>query len=277
MREWSTEDDDAVIAGFGREWRTFAHDGIAGESDLRNAFEAYFRIFPWETIPPAAVGADVGCGTGRWASFVAPRVGRLYCVDPSTALDVARRKLAAAGNCEFVQSRADAMPIPDASLDFAYCLGVLHHVSNTQESLNAIVRKLRPNAPLLLYLYYALENRPAWYRALWHLADVARRIVSRTPFAMRVLFSSVVAAVVYWPLARLARLVKDSEAIPLASYRSMRFYFMRADALDRFGTRLEKRFTRAEIAAMMQRAGLERIEFSESPPFWVALGRRSSS
>jgi hypothetical protein len=47
---------------------------------------------------------------------------------------------------------------------------------------------------------------------------------------------------------------------------------MRNDALDRFGTRLEQRFTRPEIADMMQRAGLERIVFSDRMPFWCAVG-----
>ena len=48
---------------------------------------------------------------------------------------------------------------------------------------------------------------------------------------------------------------------------------MRTDALDRFGTRLEKRFTRKEIAQMMELAGLERIAFSDSP-CWCAMGYR---
>ena len=49
---------------------------------------------------------------------------------------------------------------------------------------------------------------------------------------------------------------------------------MRTDALDRFGTRLEQRFTRAEIEGMMTRCGLEGIEFREGPPFWVAVGTK---
>ena len=44
------------------------------------------------------------------------------------------------------------------------------------------------------------------------------------------------------------------------------------DALDRFGTRLEKRFTRAQIERMMAEAGLEKIAFSDREPFWCAIG-----
>jgi hypothetical protein len=47
---------------------------------------------------------------------------------------------------------------------------------------------------------------------------------------------------------------------------------MLTDALDRFGTRLEHRFTKDEIQSMMKISGLESITFSDSTPYWVALG-----
>ena len=51
---------------------------------------------------------------------------------------------------------------------------------------------------------------------------------------------------------------------------------MRTDALDRFGTRLEKRFTASEIRSMMGAAGLERVALSEQPPYWCAIGYKSA-
>jgi len=49
---------------------------------------------------------------------------------------------------------------------------------------------------------------------------------------------------------------------------------MRTDALDRFGTRLEQRFTQQQINSMMKHAGLENILFSSEVPFWCAVGYR---
>ena len=63
---------------------------------------------------------------------------------------------------------------------------------------------------------------------------------------------------------------------PLAYYRDRSFYVMRNDALDRFGTRLEQRFSRGEIETMMLDAGLERIRFRDGPPYWCALGFRKA-
>jgi hypothetical protein len=50
---------------------------------------------------------------------------------------------------------------------------------------------------------------------------------------------------------------------------------MRTDALDRFGTRLEHRFSRDQIRSMMLACGLVDIRFSDQTPFWVACGRKA--
>ena len=48
--------------------------------------------------------ADLGCGTGRWAKLVAPKVGKLHCIDPSSALDVARSNLSQFNNFDTLQA-----------------------------------------------------------------------------------------------------------------------------------------------------------------------------
>jgi ubiquinone/menaquinone biosynthesis C-methylase UbiE len=224
---------------------------------------------------------DVGCGSGRWAMLVAPRVGHLHCVDPAeAALDVARRRLGSIPNCEFHLASVAALPVPDGSLDFAYSLGVLHHVPDTASAIAACVRKLKPGAPLLLYLYYAFDRRPPWFRALWRMSDAGRQVVSRMPLKMRYAVSQVLAASIYYPLARSAQMLemlgRDVTNLPLAVYRSRSFYVMRTDALDRFGTRLEQRFTRDQIGSMMSDAGLDRIVFSADVPFWCAVGYKAA-
>jgi hypothetical protein len=75
----------------------------------------------------------------------------------------------------------------------------------------------------------------------------------------------------------LERAGRDVANFPLAYYRDRSFYVMRNDALDRFGTKLEQRFTRAEIERMLRDAGLERIRFSEAAPYWCAVGFRGVS
>jgi len=58
-------------------------------------------------------------------------------------------------------------------------------------------------------------------------------------------------------------------------YRNKPFYFMQTDALDRFGTRLEKRFSKAEISSMLHEAGFKKITFSEELPYWVCISYKA--
>jgi SAM-dependent methyltransferase len=269
----------AVVADFGHEWTAF--DQAALEPDqAERLFEAYFGIFPWHRLPVDARGFDLGCGSGRWARLVAPRVGELHCIDPSpAALAVARRNLAGQPNCRLHEANVDALPLADGSMDFGFSLGVLHHAPDTRGGIAAAAAKLKPGAPLLLYLYYRFDNRPRWYAALWRATDGIRRTVSRWPRTTKLAASQLIAALVYWPLARLARLGEllgaRVEGWPLAFYRRLGFYVMRTDALDRFGTRLEQRFTREEIRDMMHAAGLHDVRFSDRPPYWCAVGLRT--
>ena len=265
-----------TVDSFGSEWTRFDQSELSAQ-ELDELFQTYFHIFPWSALPPSAEGFDMGCGSGRWARLVAPRVGILNCIDPSPeALAVATRTLAAAGNARFLNGGVDAQLLPLASQDFGYSLGVLHHIPDTQAALDACTRLLKPGAPFLLYLYYRFDNRPFWFRALWRASDVLRGGISRLPERLKAVATDVLAALVYWPLARFARLLEalgiNPEPLPLSFYRKTSFYTMRTDSRDRFGTPLEQRFTRREIVRMMSAAGLVNLRFSETEPFWVAVG-----
>ncbi|HEX9964295.1 MAG TPA: class I SAM-dependent methyltransferase [Allosphingosinicella sp.] len=270
--------DPLTVAGFGEEWAAYDQTGL-GEREHRELFEAYFSVFPFETLPAGAEGFDLGCGSGRWAALAAERVGTLHCIDPSDqALAVARRRLEGRPNVRFHLAGADSIPLGEASQDFGYSLGVLHHIPDTRAALRDCVAKLKPGAPFLAYLYYAFDNKPRWFRSVWKATEAGRWTISRLPFPLRKAVTTVIATLVYWPATRVARAAeaagRDVDNFPLSAYRRNSFYTLRTDALDRFGTRLEQRFTRAEIKQMMEEAGLEDIVFRDGVPYWVACGRR---
>lgn len=273
--------DSKTVAGFGYEWTRFDQAPVIETGELERLFQEYFKIFPWSELPDTAVGFDLGCGTGRWARFVAPRAGRLHCIDASPrAISVATRNLREFSNCFMHLASVDSMPLEDNSMDFGYSLGVLHHLPDTAAGIRSCVAKLKHGAPFLLYLYYAFDNSPTWFRLLWRVSDLFRRGVSRSPHWARSSISELIAAFVYFPLARFSRVLEkrgfNVRNIPLSYYRHRSYYVMRTDALDRFGTRLERRFTSRQIRDMMTHAGLERISFSDSPPYWCAVGFKAS-
>lgn len=268
--------DAKVVDAFGDEWSRFDQSGLT-DLDLQEMFDSYFSIFPWNKLPTNSVGLDVGCGSGRWAKLVVPKVGQLHCIDASkAALDVARKNLAHSKNCKFYLASVDNIPLPDESVDFVYSLGVLHHIPDTKEGIKACVTKLKKGAPFLLYLYFAFDNKPSWYRLIWKISELGRILISRMPYLLRYVTSQFIALSIYWPLGRFAQLMElagfNVDSMPLSYYRKRSFYVMRTDALDRFGTRLEKRFTKDQITNMMENAGLENLFFSNSKPYWHVVG-----
>lgn len=272
--------DQVTVSGFGQEWTKFDQSKVS-EAELQKIFEGYFSLVDWTEIPENAIAMDVGCGSGRWAKFVAPKVGHLHLVDPSgAALAVAREKLSDFRNCTFHQVSTEFLPIEDNSCDLIYSLGVLHHVPDTQSAINDCVKKLKPGSTFLIYLYYRFDNRAIWFRIVWIFSDLLRNIVSRLPFLLKRWTSDFLAFFVYWPLSRLCKVLesrgRDVSSLPLSFYRNSSLYTMRTDALDRFGTRLEHRFTKREIEQMLTTSGLIDIRFRNSEPFWCAIGQRPS-
>ena len=270
--------DPATVAGFGEEWAAFDQRSLTTK-EWGELFGNYFSIFPFDQLPANAEGFDLGCGSGRWAAGIAPRIGHLHCIDPSDkALEVAMKRLTDQPNVSFHLADSDTIPLAHESQDFGYSLGVLHHIPDTAAAMADCVRKLKPGAPFLVYLYYAFDNRPAWFRAVWRASDSVRYVICRMPFGARKFVTSMIAATVYLPLASFSQVAEkagaDVSKIPLSFYRSSSFYTMRTDALDRFGTRLEQRFTRDQIKQMMEDSGLLDIVFLEGEPYWVACGRK---
>ena len=260
---------------FGKEWSRFQQDQESVE--LEENAKNYFSIFPWDKLPVDAIGFDMGCGSGRWARYVSPRVKKLICIDPSKeALKVARKNLKDFTNCEIQSGTANENNLKNSSMDFGYSLGVLHHVPDTLDALKSCSKKLKSGAPFLIYLYYKFDNRGLLFKLTWVFSNLLRLVTSRLPFSLKKTLTDLIALTVYLPLSKtsffLEKLGFNVRNIPLSFYRNSKFYTMRTDALDRFGTYLEQRFTRSEIKIMMELSNFDKINFLENEPYWVCMG-----
>ena len=267
--------DEDTVNSFGDEWSRFNQSQLSS-LEVKKIFSEYFAIFPWNKLPKNAIGFDMGCGSGRWAKLVAPRVGHLHCIDPSSAIEVAKFNLASEPNVSFYLSSVDDCPLPNSSQDFGYSLGVLHHVPETADAIKSCVAILKPGAPFLIYLYYAFDNRSPLFKLIWYFTNLMRIFISKLPSTLKYIITDLLAVMLYLPLSRISLLAEligfNVQSIPLSYYRNHSFYTMRTDSRDRFGTPLEQRFTREVIIEMMESAGLYDVCFSENAPYWCAVG-----
>lgn len=269
----------SVIEDFGKEWKNFSQKEL-NEEELKNNFLQYFGIFPLNELDKNKEGFDLGCGSGRWAKLVAPKVKKLNCIDPSAeALNVAKYNLQSFDNVNFIKKNISEIELDDLSQDFGYCLGVLHHTNELELGLNFCNRVLKKNSPFLIYLYYNFDNRPKYYRVIWKFSDYFRKIISTFPFGLKKLITDLIASIIYLPLAKISKFISkmkfDVFNIPLSDYKNKSFYTMRTDALDRFGTKLERRFTKKEIEILLHEYGFKDIVFSSNMPYWVAFCRKA--
>lgn len=256
---------------FGAEWQEYPE--ILPEHERE--FRQYFDLVPLDSLRGKRV-ADLGCGMGRWSYFLREVCDELVLVDFSDAIFVARHNLRDCPRALFFQADLEQLPFVHDAFDFAFSLGVLHHLSTP-----ALVatRRLRPLAPsLLVYLYYALDNRPAHFRVLLALATGLRSALWRVRSErFRRAFASGVALLVYRPLiglGGLAQLAGLGRFVPLYDfYRGQSARRIRQDVYDRFFTRIEQRVSRRQILEL--RDTFDEVRVSEGLPYWHFLCRRS--
>lgn len=269
--------DSEVVDHFGKEWAKYNYsDGIASEA-LDNQFEAYVQpINLVKFDKQTSIAADFGAGSGRWTERLEPYFKKIYAVEPSlSAVNVMIEKFAREPKIEVLNENVEENSIPENSLDLAISLGVLHHIPDTSKAILDVSKKIKHGGTFLCYLYYKVENKPIYYRLLFRIVNISRYLISRLPHPIRMMLAKVIAIFVYLPLARFSRFQmnkgRDISNIPLHHYAEMPFVMLENDALDRFGTRLEQRFNKEDIASMLIDANfdLSTLKYSDEEPFWT--------
>ena len=99
---------------------------------------------------------EVGCGTGVHAKLLAEAGARVAAVDLTpTAVELTAKRLALAGfEADVREADAEALPFPDASFDFVWSWGVVHHSEHTERVLAEIARVLKPGGRVALMVYH---------------------------------------------------------------------------------------------------------------------------
>ncbi len=265
-----------TVKDFGDEWEKFDNENL-DPRELKKIFDSYFYIFPKEKLSKKNVGIDLGSGTGRWAKLVAPKVKKLYLLEPSKkAIEVSKRKLKSNKNIQFINYEIKDIDKTKKYFDFAYSLGVIHHLSYPEKAFKLIRARLKKNSPFLVYLYHNFEDNNYLYKFIWKFSDIFRKIISKQNFLLKSVICDLIAIFLYFPLSKFSiifdKLGLNVDNFPLSYYRNKSFYVMRNDSLDRFGTKYEKRYSRSDINKLFKKAGFKKIKISNRRPYWCAIG-----
>jgi len=269
--------DPKVVKSFGEEWNKFH---LFPKDVLQKICEEYFDIIDDRIINKDTYMIDIGCGSARWSEYFIDKAGFIEAVDPSDAIFAADKLLEQKENIRLTRASVETLPWPDETFDVGISIGVLHHIPDTAKALIDCVKKIKRGGYFYVYLYYRFDKRGNLFKSVFYLANLVRQVVSKMPSTLKKVSCDILAVVAYMPFVLLVKTCKllgfkkTAEKLPLSNYADKPFYIIRNDSLDRFGTRLEQRFTQEEIRQMMEKAGLSEIVFSERVPYWHAIGKR---
>ena len=141
---------------------------------------------------PGATICDLGCGNGMLTEDLSRAVGgagQVIGVDPSPEmLASAKARCASLGNVRLMEGTAEAIPLPDRSVDGLLSLQVMEYVARIDKGLAECARILRPGGRLVIgdMLFSSLiwrsddPGRMARFNAHWaeHVAwtDLPQRL-----------------------------------------------------------------------------------------------------
>lgn len=270
-RTTSSNDERDTQRSFGFEWTKFA----AMRPEWERNYWEYQAPFTPEFFAGKTV-LDAGCGMGRHLFYTGQHAHETIGVDFSRAVDSAYRNTRHQPNTHVVQADLCRLPFAPPAFDYAYSIGVLHHLPDPTRGLHAILPFVRPGGTMRVYLYWDLSDGPLWKRGLLAGVTAARTVTRRLPHPLlhSLCYPISVAAWAafvgpYRLLSRVRVTRGFAETLPLKQYANYPFGVLLNDQFDRFSAPLEKRYSAAEVREWLSTAGLADVQVL---PNWGWLG-----
>lgn len=260
---------DRTIENFGYEWRYFSQ---------YNAENYYKLIHPVESdFFKGKMGLDAGCGAGRHAHQAAQDGAEIFAVDISEAVDSAYMNTESSPNVHVLQADIYHLPFKKGCFDFVYSLGVIHHTPNPPKAFNMLVKLLRPNGVIFIWVYS--DSR----RILTFTIECIRRITIRLSNKARRLMAFWAAILDYGLIIKPYQLLGDriggliEALIPsrVREYAKYNFQVSYTDWFDRISAPIVFYYNEEETRALFTRAGLDDILVTPTEDYgWRGLGRK---
>lgn len=271
--------NNKVVEDFGNEWLKFNN---FDNNELEKIGKDYFDIIDkFHVINSESTVLDAGCGTGRWSKVLCKKVKYIEAIDPSNAVLAAQHLLKEEKNIRVTKASIDTIPFANNSFDLVMSIGVLHHIPDTENALKKLVDKINKGGNFYGYLYYNFENRGGLFKSAFWISNLLRIAISSLPTMVKKVACDLIAVVIYFPFSIVSRLLKRLfsdkryyQKLPLSYYHDKSILIMRNDALDRFGTRLEKRYSKSSIIELAERCGLTNVKFSDGEPYWHFIAEK---
>ena len=259
---------------FGYQWTVFSQMVI----DFRQNFLTYIAPVD-ETFFPGKRGLDLGCGFGRHIYNAAKFGAEMVGVDISDAIESTRLNTQGLPDVHLVQADVYALPFRPGVFDFAYSIGVLHHLPEPERAFQCIVRLVRPRGAVFIWVYS--NSR----KVVNGMLESVRAVTTRSPKPLQQ-FLSLAAAAVDWSAFVLPYRVASRFPVVggvvrrlglprLKVYSEYPFQVVYADWFDRLAAPIRFYYDGDAMRGWLERADLGHTSISPTGLFgWRAYGER---
>jgi len=256
---------DNYAASFGYQWNRFKLEQIDSANGTKLSAARFYSETGWtkEWLKGKWV-LDAGCGAGRFLDVASDSEAEVVGLDISSAIDAARANLAGRTNVHFVQASIYEPPFRPA-FDGCYCIGVVQHTPDPQQTMRTLPRVLRPGGRIAITAY---ERKPwTMLYAKYLLRPLTKRVDKE-----KLLSGIRVAMPVLFPLTNvLFRLPLAGRffmfAIPVATYvhertltQQQRYDWAILDTFDMLSPQYDQPRTQQEIEDALSAAGVVELK-----------------
>lgn len=249
-------DTEIYSGSFGFQWNRFSQTQLDSANGRTRSRDTFVEKTGWdlERLRGARI-LDAGCGMGRFAEIAADAGAEVHAIDLSSAVEAAAKNLADRPDVHVYQADIMNLPFPEASFDYIYSIGVLHHTPNTEQAFRSLVPLLKPGGEISIWVYSTKLR-------LMVGSTVLRLLTPKLP--KRFLLATCRLAVpLYWlhrlPLVGFATrslLPTSMEAEP--DWRWL-------DTFDWYSPRYQWKHSEQEVVEWFEKAGLEGLEVGRFP------------
>jgi SAM-dependent methyltransferase len=257
---------DNYAASFGYQWNRFKLEQIDSANGTKLSAARFYSETGWtkEWLKGKWV-LDAGCGAGRFLDVASDSEAEVVGLDISSAIDAARANLAGRTNVHFVQASIYEPPFRPGAFDGCYCIGVVQHTPDPQQTMRTLPRVLRPGGRIAITAY---ERKPwTMLYAKYLLRPLTKRVDKQ-----KLLSGIKVAMPVLFPLTNvLFRLPLAGRffmfAIPVATYvhertltPQQRYDWAILDTFDMLSPQYDQPRTQQEIEDALSAAGVVELK-----------------
>ena len=138
---------------FANAWKEFSR------LDERYKQQFYDWIFPVDPdFMDDKIVLEAGVGKGRHAQIVVESGAKLvFGIDIGNAIDVAYKNVGHLPKVHLIQADIRQLPFNNI-FDFAFSVGVLHHMDDPEAGFSSVARTLRPGGALSIWVYGKENN-----------------------------------------------------------------------------------------------------------------------